>query len=54
MVLNKDATQRPRGLALYSQAPIISTLDIYSNSVNLEKLLKTYNGVLIDFFRGSW
>lgn len=54
MVLNKDATQRPRGLALYSQAPIISTVDIYSNSVNLEKLLKTYNGVLIDFFRGSW
>jgi len=54
MALDKDKTQRPRGLTLHSQAPIINTVDIYNNPVNLENLLKNHNGVLVDFFRGTW
>ncbi|MFX1420567.1 MAG: hypothetical protein ACFE9N_16850 [Promethearchaeota archaeon] len=54
MASNKDETIRPRGLALHSQAPMIKTVDIYNNPVNLENLLKTHNGILIDFFRGTW
>ena len=54
MSLNTDATQRPRGLGLHTKAPLISTIDIYGNSINLADLLKNHNGVLIDFFRGTW
>ena len=42
------------GLPIGGQAPQIETRDIYDNDVNLRKLLRDYNGVLIDFFRGAW
>ncbi len=45
---------RPEGLQLYINAPQIDTVDIYDNPVKLDNLLKTHNGVLIDFFRGNW
>jgi hypothetical protein len=54
MVLNKEGMQRPRGLGLHVKAPQINTIDIYGNLVNLANLLKEYNGVIIDFFRGTW
>ncbi|MFX1500183.1 MAG: hypothetical protein ACFFDH_04365 [Promethearchaeota archaeon] len=47
-------TKRPKGLPLNSQGPKIRTFDIYGNPVDLEELLKIHNGVLIDFFRGTW
>ncbi|MFW9988237.1 MAG: hypothetical protein ACFFC3_06235 [Candidatus Odinarchaeota archaeon] len=52
MVIN-NAT-RPKGLPLNSQGPIIKSLDIYGKPVDLDELLKIHNGVLIDFFRGTW
>ena len=45
---------RPRGINIHAEAPLINTLDIYGKPINLNNLLKTYNGVMIDFFRGNW
>lgn len=52
--INKEEPPRPEGLKLHSKAPQIDTTDIYDNPVKLDKLLLSYNGVLIDFFRGNW
>lgn len=43
-----------KGLSLGTKAPMIDTEDIDRENVNLAKLLKKYNGILLDFFRGSW
>ncbi|MFX0039886.1 MAG: hypothetical protein ACFFCY_11730 [Promethearchaeota archaeon] len=51
---NEKEPPRPKGLNLNSKAPLIDTLDIYENPVNLNNLLTTYNGVMLDFFRGNW
>jgi len=45
---------RPKGLSVSSKAPVFDTEDIYGNKINLNQLLETFNGVLIDFFRGNW
>ena len=45
---------RPRGINIHAKAPLINTFDIYGKPINLNNLLKTYNGVMIDFFRGNW
>ena len=49
-----DEPQRPKGLTVGNEAPIIDTQDIYGDQINLSKLLEIYNGVMIDFFRGNW
>jgi len=49
-----DELPTAKGLIVGTKAPLINTLDIYGNEVNLSKLLETYNGVMIDFFRGNW
>jgi hypothetical protein len=43
-----------KGLTLGIKAPMIDAEDIDGNSINLTELLKKYNGVLLDLFRGSW
>ena len=43
-----------KGLDLGVKAPIVNTKDIYKNNVNSTDLLQTYDGILIDFFRGAW
>ncbi|MHA1987154.1 MAG: hypothetical protein ACW98D_10980 [Promethearchaeota archaeon] len=45
---------RPRGVNIHTKAPSINTFDVNGKTVNLQNLLKTYNGVMIDFFRGNW
>ncbi|MFX0058222.1 MAG: hypothetical protein ACFE85_12000 [Candidatus Hodarchaeota archaeon] len=45
---------RPNGLNVGTEAPLINTQDIYGNKVDLPKFLETYDGVMIDFFRGNW
>ncbi|MFX0018730.1 MAG: hypothetical protein ACFFBT_00675 [Promethearchaeota archaeon] len=52
--MSEQEPPRPNGLPVGSKAPLFDTTDIYENNVNLDKLLKLYNGVLIDFFRGNW
>jgi len=43
-----------KGLTIGSEAPLIETTDIYGNEVNLTKILKEKDFILIDFFRGAW
>ena len=45
---------RPKGLHIHTKAPLINTIDTDDKPINLDKLLKKYDGVLIDFFRGNW
>ncbi|MFX1451098.1 MAG: hypothetical protein ACFFCM_09660 [Promethearchaeota archaeon] len=52
--INNGEPPRPEGIQINSIAPLIDTFDIYENPINLKDLLQSYNGVLIDFFRGNW
>ena len=51
---NEEEPPRPKGLQIHSEAPMFETVDIYENPIILNDLLKTYDGVLLDFFRGNW
>ena len=52
--INNEEPPRPKGLQINSKAPQIDTTDIYDNPIKLNDLLESFNGVLIDFFRGNW
>ena len=52
--MTDEEPPRPKGLLVGSNAPLIDTQDIYGNNIILSQLLKIFNGVLIDFFRGNW
>ena len=52
--MNNEELPRPAGIDTKINAPQIDTVDIYDNHINLNDLLKDFNGVLIDFFRGNW
>jgi len=43
-----------KGLSTGIRAPNIKISDIYGNEASLDDLLKTYDFILIDFFRGAW
>ena len=43
-----------KGLLVGSQAPMIDTVDIHGNQINLTDILQENRGLLIDFFRGAW
>ncbi|MBY8992596.1 MAG: hypothetical protein KGD58_17760 [Candidatus Lokiarchaeota archaeon] len=43
-----------KGLKVGTKAPLINTEDIDGENINLIELLKKFNGVLLDLFRGSW
>ena len=51
---NEEEPPRPKGLLIDTDAPMFETVDIYENPIILNDLLKTYDGVLLDFFRGNW
>ena len=52
--LSNKEPPRPKGIQIHSKAPQIDTTDIYDNPIKLDELLESFNGVLIDFFRGNW
>jgi len=54
MDINNIEPPRPAGIQINSKAPMINTVDIYENPININDLLQIYDGVLIDFFRGNW
>jgi hypothetical protein len=43
-----------KGLSIGVKAPMIDTVDIHGNKINLTNVLQEYRGLLIDFFRGAW
>ena len=52
--MTDEEPPRPPGLSIGSTAPTFDTVDIYGKKMNLLEILGTYNGLLIDFFRGNW
>ena len=52
--IDKGESPRPRGVNIRTKAPMINTVDIYGKPINLNNLLRTYDGVMLDFFRGNW
>jgi peroxiredoxin len=42
------------GLSIGTKAPMIDTMDITGLKINLNDLLDTHKGVLLEFFRGAW
>ncbi len=51
---NEEEPPRPKGLLIHIAAPMFEAVDVYENPIILNDLLKTYDGVLLDFFRGNW
>ncbi len=43
-----------KGLKTGNKAPMIDTVDIHGNQINLTNILQENRGLLIDFFRGAW
>jgi len=43
-----------KGLMTGSKAPMIDTVDINGEKINLTDILQENRGLLIDFFRGAW
>ena len=43
-----------KGLKTGSMAPMIDTVDIHGEKINLTDILQENRGFLIDFFRGAW
>ncbi len=41
-------------LLLDTDAPLIDTVDVFNNEINLTEILKENNGVIIDFHRAAW
>jgi len=52
--MDNEEPPRPKGIDVNIKAPLINTVDIYDNAINLHELLNDFNGILIDFFRGNW
>ncbi|MHA2288023.1 MAG: hypothetical protein ACXABG_04470 [Promethearchaeota archaeon] len=48
------ASESEKGLQIGSKAPMIDTVDIHGNKINLTELITENRGLLIDFFRGAW
>jgi len=43
-----------KGLTIGSKAPIIETKDVFDIDIKLANLLEKHNGVMIEFWRGTW
>ncbi|MHA2005866.1 MAG: hypothetical protein ACXABO_00015 [Promethearchaeota archaeon] len=41
-------------LLIGTKVPIIDTVDVFGNKINLVELLENHNGLLLDFHRGAW
>ena len=41
-------------LPLDTDAPLIDTVDVFNNKINLTEILKENNGIIIDFHRAAW
>ncbi len=55
LIMTEEHISNPKkGLSVGTKVPLIDTKDINDNETNLLTMCKTYNGVLIDFFRGAW
>jgi hypothetical protein len=51
---DKEPSNSDERLPLDTNAPMIDTVDVFNNEINLTKILKENRGVIIDFHRGAW
>ena len=51
---DKETPKSEERLPLEADAPLIETIDVFNNEINLTEILKEKNGVIIDFHRGAW
>ena len=49
-----SSSNETKGLVIGNIAPEIDTKDINGNEISLTGILKERNGVVLDFFRGTW
>ena len=54
ILMTSKENELPKGLPLGSKIPIKEVIDIENNTLNFNEILKSQNGILIDFFRGAW
>jgi hypothetical protein len=55
--MNEEYISNPKKAKLLgNKAPLIDTIDINDNKINLANILMDdrFRGILIDFFRGAW
>jgi len=56
-MLHMDSTIKypeHKGLKIGTAAPNVEAEDIDGTKINLKELLKENQGIIIDFFRGTW
>ncbi len=51
---DKEPLNSDERLPLDTNAPMIDTVDVFNNEINLTEILKENRGVIIDFHRGAW
>jgi hypothetical protein len=51
---NEHISNPKKGIPLKSVAPYLRTGCILGENIDSERILKEYNGILIDFFRGAF
>lgn len=49
-----ETSKSEERLPLDSVAPLIDTIDIFNNKVDLTEILRDNDGVIIDFHRAAW
>jgi len=52
--MEKTKPKDKKGLPLGIKAPSINIKDIFDEDVEITNILKEYDGVLVEFFRGPW
>ena len=51
---NGETSNSEERLPLDTDAPLIDTVDVFNNKINLTEILKENNGIIIDFHRAAW
>ncbi|MHA2035973.1 MAG: hypothetical protein ACW972_01360 [Promethearchaeota archaeon] len=49
-----ESSNSEERLPLDTTVPMIDTVDVFKNSINLTEILKENRGVIIDFHRAAW
>ncbi|MHA2281927.1 MAG: hypothetical protein ACXAC5_13885 [Promethearchaeota archaeon] len=49
-----ESSNSEERLPIDTDVPVIKTIDVFENQVNLTEILKENRGVIIDFHRAAW
>ena len=51
---DKEISNSDERLTLDTNAPMIDTVDVFGNPINLTEILNENKGLIIDFHRAAW